>query len=56
MMENAENLSREISTLIDTLALVRDALDARDQTALFDLLADGDRIKRTLDDASNGSA
>ena len=56
MMENSENLSREISTLIDNLALVRDALDARDQTALFDLLADGDRIKRALDDASNGSA
>lgn len=56
MMDNADNLSREISTLIENLALVRDALDARDQTALFDLLADGDRIKRALDDEAAQSA
>lgn len=51
MMQDADNLSREVSTLIDNLAAVRDALDARDTEELRVLLAEGDRIKRTLDDA-----
>lgn len=50
MDENAENLSREITWLMDALAAYRDALDARDIEALRRLLAEGDRIKRALDD------
>ena len=50
MDENAENLSREITWLMDALAAYRDALDARDVEALRRLLAEGDRIKRALDD------
>lgn len=51
MLDNADNLSREISMLIDALAAYRDALDAGDFERLRMLLAEGDRIKRALDDA-----
>ena len=50
MIDDADNLSREISGLIDALAAYRDALDARDRERLRMLLAEGDRIKRALDD------
>ncbi|WP_308616637.1 prephenate dehydrogenase/arogenate dehydrogenase family protein, partial [uncultured Enorma sp.] len=50
MVDDAENLSRELTWLIDALAAYRDALDARDQERLRALLAEGDRIKRSLDD------
>lgn len=50
MIDDADNLSREITGLIDALAAYRDALDARDRERLRMLLAEGDRIKRALDD------
>ncbi|WP_289613572.1 prephenate dehydrogenase [Collinsella tanakaei] len=50
MCDDAENLSREIGWLIDALAAYRDALDANDRDRLRMLLAEGDRIKRSLDD------
>ncbi len=51
MCENAGPLSREITWLIEGLRAYRDALDAGDRTRLRMLLAEGDRIKRALDDA-----
>ena len=50
MCENAENLSRELTWLIDALGAYRTALDAGDPERLRMLLAEGDRIKRSLDD------
>ena len=50
MCENAENLSRELTWLIDALDAYRAALDAGDPERLRMLLAEGDRIKRSLDD------
>lgn len=50
MCDNAECLSFEIGHLIDALSAYRDALDARDEEGLRMLLAEGDRIKRALDD------
>lgn len=50
MCENAENLSRELTWLIDALGAYRAALDAGDPERLRMLLAEGDRIKRSLDD------
>ncbi len=55
MCANAGNLSREITGLIDALAAYRDALDAGDRDRLRMLLAEGDRIKRALDDDRDGS-
>ena len=52
MCANGENLAREVDTLIDNLAAYRDALRAGDRAALQELLAEGDRIKRELDDAA----
>lgn len=56
MMEDADNLSFELTTIINNLSVVRDALDARDTERLYDLLAEGDRIKRALDDAREKGA
>lgn len=53
MTENADFLGREIDDLIASLAAYRDALSAGDADRLRMLLADGDRIKRSLDDARN---
>lgn len=53
MCEDANNLSREITWLIDALSAYRDALDARDRERLRMLLAEGDRIKRSLDDGES---
>lgn len=50
MCDDAENLSREIGRIIDALGAYRDALDAGDRERLRALLAEGDRIKRALDD------
>lgn len=54
MMDDAENLSREIGWLVDALGAYRDALDAGDRDRLRMLLAEGDRIKRSLDDERDG--
>ena len=45
-LDDADNLSREIGTIIDSLAQYKDALDERDGDRLIGLLAEGDRIKR----------
>ena len=45
-LDNADNLSREIGTLIDNLQQYKDAIDARDGQRLEALLAEGDRLKR----------
>ena len=50
MCENAENLISELTGLIDALDGYRSALSAGDQDRLRMLLAEGDRIKRSLDD------
>ena len=51
MCDDAQALSQEITHLIGALEAYRDALDARDERRLRMLLAEGDRIKRSLDDA-----
>lgn len=45
-LDDADNLSREISTLIDALEQYKGALEDRDADRLTELLAEGDRIKR----------
>lgn len=50
MMDDAENLSREIGYLVRALTAYQAALDAGDREQLRMLLAEGDRIKRALDD------
>ena len=50
MIEDADSLAYEIATLQRNLEDVRRALVDRDRDALEALLADGDRIKRALDD------
>ena len=50
MIDNADNLAQEISQLMDFLGAYRAALVARDTPRLKALLAEGDRIKRALDD------
>ena len=49
MCQNAEALSFEIGHLVDALNAYRAALDAGDRDQLRRLLAEGDRIKRALD-------
>ena len=49
MTDNAQYLSQELTYLIDSLAAYRDALEKKDEGQLEELLAEGDRIKRTLD-------
>lgn len=45
-LDNADNLSEEIGTLIEHLARYKDAIDAGDDRRLHELLAEGDRLKR----------
>ena len=49
MLENSENLQREIDALIAHLGQYQDVLIRHDGEALEALLAEGDRIKRALD-------
>ena len=51
MMDDVRALTFELDHLIDALSAYRDALDAGDRDRLRALLAEGDRIKRALDDA-----
>ena len=55
MCDNAQNMVFELTTLIDNLAAYRDALAAGDEARLRELLAEGDRIKRALDDGEQAS-
>ena len=48
-LDNADNLSREIGTIIEHLQQYKDAIDERDAERLEALLAEGDRIKREVD-------
>lgn len=50
MCDNADNLARELTHLIGALGAYRDALEAGDRDRMRALLAEGDRIKRALDD------
>ncbi|WP_028264313.1 prephenate dehydrogenase [Atopobium fossor] len=45
-LDNADNLSSEIETLIQNLQAYKDALDTADANALHALLEEGDRLKR----------
>lgn len=49
MLDDADNLSMEIGTLMDNLAAYKRALDAHDGDELERLLAEGDRIKREIE-------
>ena len=49
MLDDADNLSREIGTLIENLQQYQDALDALDGERLEALLAEGDRRKREVE-------
>lgn len=55
MMDDARNLSQEIASLIEALDAYRLALDAGDRDRLRMLLAEGDRIKRALDDEASSA-
>lgn len=46
-LDNADNLSREIETLVSELTRYRDALATRDADTLTSLLAEGDALKRS---------
>lgn len=48
-LDNADNLSSEIGTLIDNLQQYKDALDTKSTDRLHDLLAQGDEIKREIE-------
>ena len=48
-LDNADNLSFEIQTIIEHLQQYKDAIDERDAGRLEALLAEGDRIKREVD-------
>lgn len=45
-LDNADNLSREVGTIIENLQAYKDAIDARDAEKLQALLAEGDRLKK----------
>lgn len=51
MDENAPALAAEIDQIVSALTAYRDALVRRDRGTLKELLAEGDRIKRELDDS-----
>lgn len=52
MMDDADALSFEIDHIVGALTAYSDALKERDANRLEELLAEGDRIKRALDDAA----
>ena len=56
MMDDRENLADELDRIIGSLSAYRDSLRAADRDRLRKLLAEGDRIKRALDDASGAPA
>ena len=45
-LDNADNLSREVGTIIENLQAYKDAIDAHDAEKLQALLAEGARLKR----------
>jgi len=45
-LDNADNLSRELGCIIESLQDYKDAIDGGDAGRLHDLLAEGDRLKR----------
>lgn len=45
-LDNADNLSREVGTIIENLQAYKDAIDTHDAEKLQALLAEGDRLKR----------
>ncbi|ERI04776.1 prephenate dehydrogenase [Atopobium sp. oral taxon 810] len=51
-LDNADNLSTELELLIGNLQQYKDALDKHDEQKLFDLLAEGDRLKREAESRS----
>ena len=53
MIDDADALAFEIDHLIESLGAYRRALKDRDQRYLENLLAEGDRIKRALDDEAS---
>lgn len=55
MMDDAKNLSQEIASLVEALDAYRLALNAGDRDRLRMLLAEGDRIKRALDDEASSA-
>ena len=50
MMDDAGPLGYELDQIIGALTAYREALAAGDRDRLRELLAEGDRIKRALDD------
>ena len=48
-LDNADFLSEEIGTIIESLQAYKDAIDERDAARLEALLAEGDRIKREVE-------
>lgn len=48
-MENGDNLSEELNTLIDNLTQYKEAIEAKDSKKLWRLLDDGCRIKGEID-------
>ena len=53
MIDDADALAFEIDHLIESLGAYSRALKDRDQRYLENLLAEGDRIKRVLDDEAS---
>ncbi|MDO4741210.1 MAG: prephenate dehydrogenase/arogenate dehydrogenase family protein, partial [Eubacteriales bacterium] len=48
-LENSEYLSEELDCFIDTMQRMRDAIAAKDRQGLYDMLAEGSRIKKEVD-------
>ena len=48
-LDNADHLSAEIGTLLDSLKDYKDAIDSGDAGRLEELLAEGDRIKKEIE-------
>ncbi len=48
-LENAENLEKEVDTVIENLTKYRDAIKAKDETTLKELLKEGRICKENAD-------